>query len=118
MTPIRDGVAAWRVAYVWSYVLVTLAACWIVVRDLRRRQSGSEEYLADLRLSAPWLVGNTIFTLFIGHIWGFYQFHRFILVALPPLLWVFREYYPKRWAGWLVVGAVSFTLALVGVLRS
>jgi hypothetical protein len=118
MTPIRSGVAAWRVAYIWSYVVVTFVACWIVLRDLMRRGSRSERPLADLRLNAPWLVGNTVFTLFIGHIWGFYQFHRFILVALPPLLWLFQDYYPKRWHGWLVVGSVSFALALVGILHS
>jgi hypothetical protein len=118
MTPIRTEVASWKVAYVWSYVVVTLTACWIVLRDLVRPDTKSAQDLMNLRLCGPWLVGNTTFTLLIGHIWGFHQFHRFILVALPPLLWVFRKYYPKHWSGWVFVGALSVAIALVGVLRS
>ena len=118
MTPIRADVALWQVVHIWTYVGLTLLACGILGRDLARSRSRSPAELRDLRLSAPWLIGNTLFTLCVGHIWGFYQFHRFILVALPPLLWVFRRYYPKRWTGWLLIGAASAAVALVGVLRS
>ena len=94
---------------------MTLAACAVAACP---PLSSADESRADLRLCAPWLIGNTIFVLFIGHIWGFYQFHRFILPALPPLLWMYRRWYPRHALTWTLVSGVCLALALVGILRS
>lgn len=116
MTPIRYHVPLWKVAYIWAYVVLTLAGCVLVVRRVLSPADSEEERLAWL--NAPWLIGNTAFVLCVGHIWGFHEFHRFIVPALPPLLWVFREYYPKRLPTWIPIGGLSFVMALFGLLRS
>lgn len=116
MTPIRYHVPLWKVAYIWAYVLLTLAGCVIVIRRILSSADAKEKQLAWL--SAPWLIGNTAFVICVGHIWGFHEFHRFIVPALPPLLWVFREYYPRREAVWIPIGGLSFVMALFGLLRS
>lgn len=117
MTPIRYHIALWKVFHMWTHVVLTLAACGLVLRDLRRPMTFAEDR-RNLQLSAPWLIGNTLFTLCVGHIWGFYQFHRFILVALPPMLWAFRKYFPDRRAAWIAIAVASAALGLVGILRS
>lgn len=117
LTPIRNHIALWKVAHMWTYVVLTLAACGIVLRDLRLPTTSADDR-QNLQLSAPWLIGNTLFTLCVGHIWGFYQFHRFILVALPPMLWAFRKYFPDRRATWIAIAVASAALGLVGILRS
>ena len=116
MTPIRYHVPLWKVAYIWAYVVLTLAGCVLVVRRVLSPVDSEEQRLAWL--NAPWLIGNTAFVLCVGHIWGFHEFHRFIVPALPPLLWVFREYYPKRLPAWIPIGVLSFAMALFGLLRS
>ena len=116
MTPIRYHVPLWKIAYIWAYVVVTLTGCVIVVRRVRAPADAKEQRLASL--NAPWLIGNTAFVLVVGHIWGFQEFHRFIVPALPPLLWVFREYYPKRLSAWIPIAGLSFVMALFGLLRS
>ena len=116
MTPIKWHVPFWKVAYIWSYVVLVLVGCVLAVRMALARTDSDQRIFA--RLNAPWLVGNTIFVLCIGYIWGFHEFHRFIVPAMPPLLWVFREYYPRRLGVWTAIGGLSFALALFGLLRS
>ena len=116
MTPIKWHVPLWKVAYIWTYVTVALIACVLVVR--RALASADADERAVARFNAPWLVGNTIFVLCIGYIWGFHEFHRFIVPALPPLLWVFRDYYPRRLGAWTPIAGLSFAIALFGLLRS
>jgi hypothetical protein len=116
MTPIRWHVPLWKVTYIWAYVVFTFVGCYIIVRDALAQTASEERRLA--RLNAPWLIGNTLFVLCVGHIWGFHEFHRFIVPALPPLLWAFRYYYPRRAWGWSAIGIFSFAMALFGLIRS
>lgn len=116
MTPMRQHVASWKIVYIWLHVLVTLVACGLLVTEMRRAVETVDQ--RNAQLCAAWLVANTVFVLCIGSIWGFHEFHRFILPALPPLLWVFRRWYPRRPLPWAVIGAASFGLALFGVVRN
>jgi hypothetical protein len=115
MTPRQFNVPPWKIAYIWLHVAVTLIACVLVILDARRCLDPEERALA--RLNAGWLISNTAFVLCIGHIWGFQEFHRFILAALPPLLWAYRTFYPQRLLYWSLPAAASFAMAVVGVIR-
>ncbi|MFL5616098.1 MAG: hypothetical protein ACJ796_20700 [Gemmatimonadaceae bacterium] len=115
MTPRRFNVPLWKTAYIWLHVAVTIIGCVLVVLDARRCLDPEERALA--RLNAGWLIGNTAFVLCIGHIWGFQEFHRFILAALPPLLWAYRRFYPQGLLQWSLPAAVSFAMAVIGVIR-
>jgi hypothetical protein len=116
MTPIRLHVPLWKVAYIWTYVALTFIACGLLTREAFAAIASEQRLFA--RLNAPWLIGNTLFVLCIGHIWGFHEFHRFIVPALPPLLWAYRDYYPRRQWPWALIGVGSFAFALFGLLRS
>jgi hypothetical protein len=113
-TPFRRSVPWWRVGYVWSYVPLILVGCVLAARRLRSER-GSDRY--DLVvLSATWLFGSTAFTLCTGSVWGFYYFDRHVLAALPPLLWTYRDVYPRRLVWWVVLGVFCFVVACFGVL--
>lgn len=118
MTPIRWPVPLWKIVYVWTYVLLTLAGCYVLARDAWTVSRPEKGDVILARLNAPWLIGNTAFVLCIGSVWGFQEFHRFIIPALPPLLWAFRQYYPRRPLGWFLVALCSFSMALFGLVRS
>jgi len=115
-TPFAQHVAWWKIIYIWSYVVLTLVASGLLAAELRRGDVAEDR--RNAQLSAAWLIGNTAFVLCIGSIWGFHEFHRFILPALPPLLWAFRRWYPRRALSWAALGAASFGLALFGVVRN
>jgi hypothetical protein len=72
MTPLRYQVPLWKTAYVWLTTIATIVACWSVSTEALGPFSRERELA---RLAAPWLVGNTLFTLVVGHIWGFHEYH-------------------------------------------
>jgi hypothetical protein len=116
MTPLRYSVPLWKVAYVWPYVLWTLGGCVMALRAPASSDRRDSKSLA--LLSAIWLAGNTIFVLCVGHIWGFHDFNRHILAALPPLIWIYRRYIPTRLGIAAPLSACSLILGVVGLLRS
>ncbi|HKO19964.1 MAG TPA: hypothetical protein VJU82_13860 [Acidobacteriaceae bacterium] len=104
-TPLHERVPIWKLGYVWGYVVLVLGACGLAVRE---RAAGM----------AVWIIGNTLFALCIGSVWGFEAFGRFVLPALLPILWAYRRWYPRSLIGWSALGGFSVALALVGLLRS
>lgn len=100
----------WLMAYILVHVPLVLFACVVLWRKYRLDKSQPE---ALVNLMAPWLWGNTLFVLCVGSHWALLQFARFILVALPPLLWVFLPYLPRRPRGWFLLAGFSY-LAAVG----
>jgi hypothetical protein len=111
MTPIRTHVPLWKIVYCYSHVLVLAVACALfVIRYLCRRDRLDA-------LSGTWLLGNTAFILCMGHIWGFSGFPRATTWALPPFLAAYLPFYPKKWLGWLIIGAVALAIALAFFIR-
>lgn len=108
-TPLTTDVAAWKVAFVAAHVLAVLGGCALAVRELRASR-GSERGLA--LLTAVWLTTNTLYVLCVGGIWGFHDFPRFLIPALPPLFQAWRFLLPSRPWIWLGVGVLSLALAL------
>jgi hypothetical protein len=110
VTPGRIPVAPWKVAYIWTHVLLVLAGCLLSAR---------EAFAARLReplatLCAVWLLVNTAVVLCIGSKWGFQEFHRFILPALPPLFYSVRRWLPRGGTAWCGIGIISIALAFWG----
>lgn len=109
-TPWEGGVPAWKVVYVWGHVLAVSGALILLARRFQRGARSAA-------LPSFWLAGNTTFTLCVGSVWGFHEFHRFLLPALPPLLLAYSDYLPRRALTWGALGAVSFAMAAFGVLH-
>ena len=116
MTPTQFAVPGWKVATVWAYVALVLVACALAVRQWRRARGSPAADVAAI--AAVWLLGNTLFVLCTGSRWGFFYFDRHILAALPALLWVLREWYPRRASLWVVAGALSAVGGLAGLVTS
>jgi hypothetical protein len=110
VTPSRIPVAPWKIAYIWAHVAVVLLGCAFACSEAW--ETRMREPLAAL--SAPWLIANTAVVLCIGSKWGFQEFHRFIIPALPPLLYTFRRWLPRGYAAWAAIGVASLTLAFFG----
>ncbi len=99
----------WKVAYIWAHVVLVLTG---LLLSTSRRKRGLEME------SLLWLSGNTLFVLCIGDVWGFHEFHRFILPALPALLLALVAPI-ERFGGklvWSATAVLSFLLALYGFL--
>jgi len=112
LTPWRYPVPLWKTMYTWFLAGVTILGCCAVWFEFQTQDSNSK---ALGRLAGVWLWANTLFVLCIGHIWGFHEFHRFMIPALPPLLWVLRRYLPDRVRIWAGIGFLSFILATFGM---
>lgn len=108
-TPLTTPVAVWKVAFVALHAAAVLGGCLLAARALATAR-GDERRLA--LVAALWLWGNTLYVLCIGNVWGFHDFPRFLIPALPPLFWVWRRALPSRPWVWVAVGAVSLALAL------
>ncbi len=115
MVPLRQQPTLWKVAYIYAHVVVTLAGCILAALRFRVKPSAKPSRADMLAAAAPvWLWLNTLFCLSIGAHWGFQEFHRFMVPALPPLYWAFGRWLPVRWSYWGVIGAVSAVLAVWG----
>jgi len=69
----------WKKLYVWAHVALVVGVC---ASGLRRWRTGPPTH----RFATAWLVLNTAFQLCIGSLWGFHEFHRYLLPALPALV--------------------------------
>lgn len=97
-------------AYIWVHIPIVLFACLMLLVQWYRHRDKPDPLLP---LMAPWLWTNTLFTLCVGAQWGLLQFPRLILVALLPLVWTYRDFLPKRAAGWVICGAVSVFFSVI-----
>ena len=111
LTPFREHISWPRVAYLWGHALIALMACFALIR---RYMAGPEDRDA---LCVPWLLGNTAFSLCVGSIWGFECFHRFLIPALPALLWPLRTFLPRRAVVWIGVAAICATVAILSAQK-
>lgn len=113
-TPKAYNVAFWKIAYVYLHVVAVLLGCaamlWHV--DAASVRDGSRRFVVAMAL---WLWGNTLFVLCIGDRWGFDEFHRFILPALPPLLWALRPLLPDGRRPWGTWAWAPIAIASLGV---
>jgi hypothetical protein len=113
-TPLRERASAGRIFYIYVHVLITLLACAMIAE----RIVSSDR--PDLRNSVafPWLIGNTLFVLCIGSVWGFRHFPRFTIPAAPAMFWTLRKLLPREPRWWLPIGTVCTALAIAGVIDS
>jgi len=114
-TPLQSPVAAWKVAYIYAHVLLVLVACAFAVRRLllelpRPHTQGSMGVLAG-----AWLLGNTMFAVCVGQYWGFHEFHRFIVPALPALYVVLEPLMPRERVWWVAASIASLAMAAFGI---
>ncbi|HEX2060842.1 MAG TPA: hypothetical protein VHK90_08870 [Thermoanaerobaculia bacterium] len=102
--PLRESVPLWKIAYIWAHVAVVLAGLVLLLRERPRD-----------RTSLAWLATNTAIAVSIGGIWGFHEFHRFLIPALPPLFYAWRNLLPRHRGIWIAIGIASAVLAARGV---
>ena len=114
-TPMHFNVATWKIAYVWLHVLATLGACTLMIR--RVATAADTQQRTFEWMIAIWLWTNTLFVLCVGDRWGFDEFHRFIVPALPALFWPYAAILPRsRWSWlWVPITAVSLAFAYQGL---
>jgi hypothetical protein len=110
MTPTTTPTASWKVIFVAVHLLVVSVGCILSIKWLRSTPE-TNRWLAQV--AALWLCCNTLYVLCIGDVWGFHDFPRFLVPALPPLLWVCRRFLPVRPSIWIAAGILSVTLALI-----
>ena len=115
MTPLRHPTAVWKMVYIWAHVVVVLVGCGLALWRWRSAPGalGRPAALA----AAVWLWTNTAFVLCVGDIWGFHEFDRFIIPALPPLMWAYAAFLPRQWWVWPIIGVLSVAIALPGAAR-
>ncbi len=111
-TPFRRHVPVGRVLYIYAHVAVTVTACGLLARKVfqTRQQLDWRDALAG-----PWLLGNTIFVLCTGSIWGFECFHRFTIPALPAMFWALQTVLPTRRRYWVIIAIGSMTVAILTI---
>ena len=112
--PLTTPVAAWKIAFVAVHAVAVLGGCVLAVRQWRRAAPQVRPLAAAAGL---WLGGNTLYVLSIGGVWGFHDFPRFLVPALPPLFWLYRGILPARAWMWVAIGLLSVALALPPAVR-
>lgn len=112
--PLTTPVAAWKIVFVAVHALAVLGGCVLAVLQWRRAAPEDRPLAA---LAGLWLGGNTLYVLSIGGVWGFHDFPRFIVPALPPLFWLYRGVLPSRIWMWIGIGILSVALALPPAVR-
>ncbi len=113
MTPLHHKTAVWKILFMWAHVAITLTGCWLLISEWLRTKELRLRTLVST--SALWLCLNTMFSLCVDNVWGFAQFHRFIIPALPPLFFAYRRWLPNSRAVWLAVAGLCFLMALCGI---
>ncbi len=113
VSTLRTGdVGIGRAVWTLSHVALALLACGLMTVEAGRTRGR----LATI--AAGWLVGNTLFILTIGSDWGFFHFPRFLLPALPPLMFALRRWLPEDWWVWIGLSLVLAPVAAWGVIDS
>ena len=115
-TPLIHDVPLWKTVYTWGCVAFSLLSCFLLLRQWLHA-SRTKTDSGWLPLAAPWAIGNTGFTLCLGGIWGFHEFHRFMVPALPALLLAYRNVLPRKPGALLLVASLSVAPALYGMHR-
>ena len=105
-------VAIGRAIWTLAHVTLALAACGLIAIEAVRRPDRLTT------LAAGWLVGNTLFVLTIGSDWGFFHFPRFLLPALPPLMFALRRPLPDDRRAWIVLALAMAPVAAWGAIDS
>jgi hypothetical protein len=106
---VLQGVPIWKLFYVGANLAAVLLASGIAVARLRRPSDDGSQALQTI--AAIWLLGNTLNSLCLGDMWGFHDFPRFLVPALPAMLWFLRGALPKKIALWVVLGLISLVLS-------
>lgn len=113
--PLTSHVPAWKLAFVGTHLAAVLGGCVLAVREMWQAADGPERRLATI--AGVWLLANTLYVVSIGGFWGFHDFPRFLIPALPPLFFAYRRFLPvRRWV-WLPVGALSVILSIEPTTR-
>ena len=111
-TALDASTPVWKSGYIGAHVVLVLVGCAVAVWRLRAEPSAVTLFVT------VWLVGNTACQLCLGSIWGFHEFHRFMLAAWPALvLTVGRGYRPSVGAVCLM-SVVSVGLSVVALVDS
>jgi hypothetical protein len=106
-TPFYYRVKAVKLVLDWAHALLLFAACALLVR----RVASQRRTPLDV-LSLVWLLGNTLFVLSMGGIWGFMGFPRYIVPGVPPMFAALRPCLPRRGWIWTLLAAASFVVAV------
>lgn len=125
MSPIIYKTSLWKIVHVWLNVVFSVGACYLLAREwLRDSKTAADsntetapDYREILRASAVWLWLTTLLCICIGKDWGFGQFHRYIIHALPPMLYAYRRYLPSKFIYWLLIAGVSLIWSLSAIIR-
>jgi len=104
-----------NLVYIWLHIVIVVAGCVVPFLIRPRSADGGKHPL--FWVAMPWLWGNTLFVLCIGHYWGMLEFARFIIPALPPLFLAYERLLPrgKAWWLWLPLAALSWIVAFEGI---
>jgi hypothetical protein len=98
-----------RFLYVMIHLPLVLFACIRLATRWRRAIERDDSLLAMMTL---WLLGNTLFVACIGSRFAFHIYPRFILAALPPLLWAYLPELPRTRFGWMLCAIMSYLVAV------
>jgi hypothetical protein len=109
-----DRSSTGRILYIWIHVGVTLTACAMLTYRTAVLPTRDQRDL----ISFPWLIGNTVFVLCIGSVWGFRHFPRFTIPAAPPMFWSLRRVLPRHAGWWMLIAAGCGVMAVRGVIDS
>jgi hypothetical protein len=114
-TPLTIDVATWKVFYVAAHLGAVALAAYTILRSFRHDLAGPRPgYAVEWRL---WFLLHSLFVLSIGDVWGFHDFPRFLIPALPPLFFALRALLPRALVVWLALGAFSLALASIPARR-
>lgn len=110
-TPFRYHVPLWKVAYIYTIAVASLALAGLAGRQLYRRQNLSDWERAAL----AGFLGNTLLSFCTGPYWGFYSFDRYFVWSLPGALIAARPW----WQLWptlpWILGSGSLAVTVFGV---
>jgi hypothetical protein len=88
-------------------VALALAGCGLLLRRWWRMPRSEE-----LILLTVWMLGNTACILCLGDVFGFHEFHRFMLPALPPLVLALEPVLPRATWTTVLTGAVAVAMSV------
>lgn len=113
MTPFWfPPVSIFKIAMVWGMVLFVAGGCFLTWRRFFKPERSGRDIF-----SLPWLLGNSLFALFVGGRWGFQIYPRLQIPSEPALFWAYERWLPRRWYWWALIGIASFGECIVVTLR-
>jgi hypothetical protein len=111
LTPLRDSVPAWKVAYIGAHVVGLVAVAIVAIRRLRTSRGID-------RGMAIWVLLCGLLVLCTGPYWAFHSFDRYVVWLLPAALWLIKEPIRKI-PMWLhgIVGSGCVAMVVLAILR-